>query len=460
MNTFGRMAQRDAFIDIRNLVVDDSPMIVDGGANQGSTIDLFLSLYKKPKIYAFEPIPSLIKYLRECYHAQQNIEIVPCALGDANRQVEFNVTRNLVSSSRLKPAEVKKQYHGLNVQIEDTIQVEMIRLDTWLSDVASIDVLKLDIQGGELDALIGCGQLLKHTKIVYVEVEFIPLYDGQPLFSDIDAFLREHNFKLYNLYDLWTHTDGQLTSGDALYINTRYFQDGNRIDSRYALFSQGFHGDQHLMNLVRHVLNRSSFFIETGSNVGTTLSYVAKEFPNIMCISCEPDNRAYDLACINANQPNVVVYNEESQDFLKRLTREYSNLFYETGVFWLDAHGYGFEWPLQDEIYFITRCYVSGFIFIDDFKVPHLNDFFIYDKYLTYECSFDFIKLSLNPLQRYTIYYPNYTERTSTHHPLVGWGLIMFGNCSDLELPNSLSDKLISHSINNYKTGNNLHDYK
>lgn len=448
MNMFGRMAQRDAYIDIRNLIVDDSPMIVDGGANQGKVIDIFLSLYKNPKIIAFEPIPSLATYLQNRYQTLQCFEIVPCALGDANRLVEFNVTRNLVSSSRLKPAEIKKKYHGLNVKVEDVIQVDMNRLDKHLPHVESIDVLKLDIQGGELDALVGCGQLLGRIKLIYVEVEFVSLYEGQPLFSDIDTFLREHGFKLYNLYDLWTHADGQLTSGDAIYLNSKYFRNDNRIDSRYVFFNQGFHGDQYLLELVNHLLCRSSFFVETGSNVGTTLSYVASEYPHIMCISCEPDRKAYDLACINANHPHVTIYNERSQEFLNRLTGEYSHLFQKTGVFWLDAHGYGFEWPLQDELYYITRRFASGFIFIDDFKVPHLTEFFLFDKYLNYECSFDFIKSSLNPLRRYTVCYPNYTERTSTHHPLVGWCLIMFGDCVDFELPETLADKLVYNSIN------------
>ena len=38
-----------------------------------------------------------------------------------------------------------------------------------------------------------------------------------------DVFLRQHGFKLLNLYDLWTQEDGQLTAGDAVYLNTRYF---------------------------------------------------------------------------------------------------------------------------------------------------------------------------------------------------------------------------------------------
>jgi hypothetical protein len=44
------------------------------------------------------------------------------------------------------------------------------------------------------------------------------------LFADVDAFLRGAGFRLYNLYDLYTHEDGQLLQGDAVYLNTQFFK--------------------------------------------------------------------------------------------------------------------------------------------------------------------------------------------------------------------------------------------
>jgi len=103
--------------------------------------------------------------------------------------------------------------------------VEMVRLADILPDT-SIDIFKLDIQGYELEALRGANHLLKEIPLVFTEVEFIPLYQNQPLFSDLEQFLRSCGFRLYNLYELWTHPDGQLTAGDALFINHRFYKDG------------------------------------------------------------------------------------------------------------------------------------------------------------------------------------------------------------------------------------------
>jgi len=91
-----------------------------------------------------------------------------------------------------------------------------------------IDVLYLDIQGAELAALQGAGAYLQDTLCVQTEVEFVPLYQGQPLFGDIDAFLRSQGFALFALGTsnyarpasvVYSQARaGQMVWGDALYL--------------------------------------------------------------------------------------------------------------------------------------------------------------------------------------------------------------------------------------------------
>jgi hypothetical protein len=83
--------------------------------------------------------------------------------------------------------------------------------------------LKLDLQGAELSALRGLRERIADVRVILTEVEFAPLYDGQPLFGDLDVHLRGAGFRLFHLYDVWSHPDGQVTSGDALYVNGRFF---------------------------------------------------------------------------------------------------------------------------------------------------------------------------------------------------------------------------------------------
>jgi FkbM family methyltransferase len=218
----GQMAVRDRFADIRARIHTDSPLIVDGGAHTGSMIGLFRLQYRSPVIYAFEPIPELAATLRQRHSVESNMHVYDKALGAESKRVQFNILNYAGSSSLLSPADMNRRYHGSKMDISRTIEVDQVRLDEILPH-QEIDILKLDLQGGELEALNGCGAMLDRIKTITTEVEFVPLYEGQPLFADIDGLLRENGFQLLNLYELYTQADGQLTAGDAVYLNRRYF---------------------------------------------------------------------------------------------------------------------------------------------------------------------------------------------------------------------------------------------
>lgn len=218
----GVMVRRNRFADVKKILQKDNPIIVDGGANHGNMTQKFLEQYSEPIIYAFEPIPHLAEELKEKYASKENVQVLQQALGAENKTVSFNILNYQNSSSILTPGEWKQKYHGEKVDIAKTVEVQQVRLDQAIS-VEEIDILKLDLQGYELEALKGAGDLLNRVKTIITEVEFVPLYENQPLFGDIDLFLRNAGFRLLNLYELYTHSDGQLTSGDAVYLNTCYF---------------------------------------------------------------------------------------------------------------------------------------------------------------------------------------------------------------------------------------------
>jgi len=61
--------------------------------------------------------------------------------------------------------------------------------------------LKIDVQGGELDVLKGCGDALSAIDWVYVEASHVTLYSGQPLAGDIVRFLTERGFTLRGIFN-------------------------------------------------------------------------------------------------------------------------------------------------------------------------------------------------------------------------------------------------------------------
>jgi hypothetical protein len=81
-------------------------------------------------------------------------------------------------------------------------------------------MIKLDIQGAELKALRGASRILdEEVKLIYAEVSFHPLYEGGTTFGEVDGFLREHGFVLYNLYKVRADAKGMLDQANAIFLH-------------------------------------------------------------------------------------------------------------------------------------------------------------------------------------------------------------------------------------------------
>ncbi len=96
--------------------------------------------------------------------------------------------------------------------------------------VKDVDFIKIDIQGSELNVLKGGGEYLSENLVALeIEVEFSEIYDGQPLFSEVDAYIRKKlNLSLWDLDHRYfkykegknknINIKGQLIYADALYF--------------------------------------------------------------------------------------------------------------------------------------------------------------------------------------------------------------------------------------------------
>ena len=101
-----------------------------------------------------------------------------------------------------------------NVTIETTMSLQSVRLDHVddICNLQKIDLINLDVQGAELQALQGFTQLLDTTTAVYSEVNTRELYEGCAKFEDLDRWLSEKGF---TLVDWHIHKEGW---GDAVWI--------------------------------------------------------------------------------------------------------------------------------------------------------------------------------------------------------------------------------------------------
>jgi FkbM family methyltransferase len=132
--------------------------------------------------------------------------IYPVALSDRSGEATLHVTALPNMSSFLRPdADVMARYRkkGADTQIVGDESCPTERLDALAEkDGFRPDVLKVDTQGSELMVLNGANESLTTVVLAEIEVSFFQRYVGQPLFSDIEAWMKDHGFELLELYRL------------------------------------------------------------------------------------------------------------------------------------------------------------------------------------------------------------------------------------------------------------------
>jgi FkbM family methyltransferase len=184
-------------------------IVLDAGALpvKGSKQDPFYLLpdvFPSARIAAIEVDPVLCAELNR--QASRGVRYFPVALGRRAEKRTLYETAHPMCSSLFEPDERwSAAFNNLDVmRLKIAREVDTISLDEFARSqgIPRFDLLKLDIQGAELDVLRGADALLENTLAIATEVGFVALYKGQPLFADVDAFLRERGFVLHKLLSL------------------------------------------------------------------------------------------------------------------------------------------------------------------------------------------------------------------------------------------------------------------
>lgn len=200
----------------------DHRIVLDIGSRDLSAAMAFKYRWPSSRVYAFECNPLA---LQRCSNMFDLVELFPYAVLDRNGKTDFwaidpERTRtshrdgNIGASSvyRANPEYPYETYE------QNLIEVECLRLDDWSAAVGigAIDVVWMDIQGAELQALHGMGQLLKTVKVIQMEVEHKRIYLDQPLFPEVDRFMTEAGFRCIAEY---RHSDW---ASDVIYVQKNH----------------------------------------------------------------------------------------------------------------------------------------------------------------------------------------------------------------------------------------------
>ncbi|HSH39076.1 MAG TPA: FkbM family methyltransferase [Chthoniobacterales bacterium] len=199
--------------------------VVDVGANVGQWSTMLLDLVTPEKLIIVEPQPAAFRKLQQRFGNRSAIELHAVAIGDVDGTTKFQVTRDTTGASVLPPRDEMRELIGSNWTVESQIEVPIKRLDTLLSHVGEISLLKIDVQGFEQAVIAGATQSLARTNFLLIELNYMQQYEGGSWFGEIHELLtREHGFALVDASKP-LRLNGRASMSDGLYVNTRRLPD-------------------------------------------------------------------------------------------------------------------------------------------------------------------------------------------------------------------------------------------
>jgi FkbM family methyltransferase len=196
--------------------------IIDIGANRGQFSLAARHHHPGAKIVAFEPLQTAAAVYRNVFKADVRTTLQEVAVSPVSGTAIMQVSRREDSSSLLPITALQTSLYPEVVAVGQTA-VPAAPLDSFMTpqDIVAPALLKIDVQGFELEVLKASLSLLPRFECIYVEASFMTLYEGQALAHEVIDYLHSQGFRFTGLYNPAYHSqDGGMVQADLLFEKT------------------------------------------------------------------------------------------------------------------------------------------------------------------------------------------------------------------------------------------------
>lgn len=193
--------------------------IFDIGANIGQFTLAARAFSPEAEIIAFEPLAGAAARFHALMRHDSSVVLHRVAIGPSVAALPMHVSRRADSSSLL-PIGPKQSalFPGTGEDHIESVSVAPLDALVRVDQIRAPALLKIDVQGYELEALRGCNSLLPMIAAVYVECSFMELYQGQALFNDVNEFLLGSGFSYIDTFNHIHDEEGSLVQADAFFM--------------------------------------------------------------------------------------------------------------------------------------------------------------------------------------------------------------------------------------------------
>jgi FkbM family methyltransferase len=209
--------------------------VLDGGAHIGDWTRMIKRVYPKASAIMVEPRADVQASLRQVVKELSGVVVAQTVLGATERLVVFHAAS---AQSSVLPDHRGEHFGEVNNLLLTPID-SLVKFHGW----AAVDLMKLDLQGYELEALAGAAQILPTCQAVVLEVSFAAFQQGTPLALEVCAFMHAAGFTIYDILALKHRPlDGRMAQADVLFIRNNHHL---FADNRWTATGSGFWTTMH-----------------------------------------------------------------------------------------------------------------------------------------------------------------------------------------------------------------------
>jgi FkbM family methyltransferase len=210
-----------------SLLKNKPDIVIDIGANKGLYAEQLLERYPDASFFLFEPSPFNHHILQEKFYGCKNINIFKDAVSSTTGSAMLFSNEEGSGLASL----TKRQLDHLGISMNLEYCINTIRLDDFLDGplrAKIIDYIKIDIEGHELDALIGMGERIRDAKIIQFEFGGCNI-DTRTFFRDFWYFFEANNFRVYRITPTGCSLIPVYRESDEFFSTTNYVAVNNAL---------------------------------------------------------------------------------------------------------------------------------------------------------------------------------------------------------------------------------------
>jgi FkbM family methyltransferase len=216
---------KEEIIALSALTRRDPLLAIDIGGNIGDYTSNLIKIFPGIEVHVFEPSEKNVSHLHNRFHSEHRIKISPFAVssknGDATLYSDFS------GSGMASLTKRKLSHFDITFDVQENIRT--IRFEDYWSETLHnkvIDIVKIDVEGHELDVLKSFGSAIKSTNLIQFEFGGTHI-DTKVFFQEYWYFFKENNFSIYRMTPHGNLSISQYSENEECFLSMNYLAVNN-----------------------------------------------------------------------------------------------------------------------------------------------------------------------------------------------------------------------------------------